>query len=93
MDRVRVLIAEDQYLQREGTRRLLEEHGEIDVVGVASDYDGVLAEARRLRPEVVLMDVKMPPTHSMEGIEAAHVIKAERPETGVVVLTQHDDEG
>lgn len=88
-----MLIAEDQYLQREGTRRLLEEHGGIDVVGVACDYDGVLAEARRLRPEVVLMDVKMPPTHSMEGIEAAHVIKAERPETGIVVLTQHDDEG
>ncbi|MDP8967895.1 MAG: response regulator transcription factor [Actinomycetota bacterium] len=93
MERLRVLIAEDQYLQREGTRRLLEEHGGIDVVGVASDYDGVLAEARRLRPEVVLMDVKMPPTHSMEGIEAAHAIKAERPETGIVVLTQHDDEG
>ena len=90
---LRVLIAEDQYLQREGTRRLLEEHGGLDVVGVASDYDSVLAEARRLRPDVVLMDVKMPPTHSMEGIEAAHAIKAERPETGVVVLTQHDDEG
>lgn len=88
-----MLIAEDQYLQREGTRRLLEEHGAIDVVGVASDYDGVLAQSRRLRPDVVLMDVKMPPTHSMEGIEAAHAIKAERPETGVVVLTQHDDEG
>jgi len=54
--------------------------------------DGVLGEARRLLPDVVLMDVKMPPTHSMEGIEAAHAIKAERPETGVVVLTQHDDE-
>ena len=53
----------------------------------------MLAEARRLRPDVVLMDVKMPPTHSMEGIEAAHAIKAERPDTGVVVLTQHDDEG
>lgn len=90
---LRVLIAEDQYLQREGTRRLLEEQGGLDVVGVASDYGGVLDEARRLRPDVVLMDVKMPPTHSMEGIEAAHAIKAERPETGVVVLTQHDDEG
>lgn len=90
---LKVLIAEDQYLQREGTRRLLEEHGGLEVVGVASDYDGVLAEARRLRPDVVLMDVKMPPTYSMEGIEAAHSIKAERPETGVVVLTQHDDEG
>jgi DNA-binding NarL/FixJ family response regulator len=91
--RLRVLIAEDQYLMREGTKRLLDEHGGLDVVGVASDYDGVLAEARRLRPDVVLMDIKMPPTHSMEGIEAAHVIKGERPDTGVVILSQHDDEG
>lgn len=91
--RLRVLIAEDQYLMREGTRRLLDEHGGLDVVGVASDYDSVLAEARRLRPDVVLMDIKMPPTHSMEGIEAAHVIKGELPDTGVVILSQHDDEG
>jgi DNA-binding NarL/FixJ family response regulator len=90
--RLRVLIAEDQYLTREGTRRLLEERPEIDVVGIAADYDGVLAEARRLQPDVVLMDIKMPPTYSMEGIEAAHAIKAERPETGIVMLTQHDDE-
>ena len=88
---LRVLIAEDQYLTREGTRRLLEEQG-IDVVGVAGDYDGVLEQARALRPDVVLMDVKMPPTFAMEGITAAHVIKEELPATGVVILTQHDDE-
>lgn len=91
--RLKVLIAEDQYLMREGTRRLLEEHGGLDVVGVASDYDSVLAETRRLRPDVVLMDIKMPPTYSMEGIEAAHAIKGELPDTGIVVLSQHDDEG
>lgn len=91
--RLRVLIAEDQYLMREGTRRLLEEHGGLDVVGVASDYDGVLDETRRLRPNVVLMDIKMPPTYSMEGIEAAHVIKGEYPNIGVIILSQHDDEG
>ena len=91
--RLRVLIAEDQYLTREGTRRLLEERGEVDVVGVASDYETVLDEARRLRPDVVLMDIKMPPTHSTEGIKAAHVIKDEFPETGIVILSQHDDEG
>jgi DNA-binding NarL/FixJ family response regulator len=89
---LRVLIAEDAYIAREGTRRLLEEQSGVEVVGTADDYDSVLAEARRLEPDVVLMDVKMPPTHSLEGIEAAHAIKAERPETGVVVLTQHDDE-
>jgi DNA-binding NarL/FixJ family response regulator len=91
--RLRVLIAEDQYLTREGTRRLLEERDELEVVGVASDLDGVLDQARRLRPDVVVMDIKMPPGYSMEGIEAAHAIKEERPETGVVMLTQHDDEG
>jgi DNA-binding NarL/FixJ family response regulator len=91
--RLRLLIAEDQYLTREGTRRLLEERDELEVVGVASDLESVLAEARRLRPDVVLMDIKMPPSYSMEGIEAAHAIKEERPQTGVVMLTQHDDEG
>jgi DNA-binding NarL/FixJ family response regulator len=90
--RIRVLIAEDQYLTREGTRRLLEECPPIEVVGTASDYDGVLSEFRRLQPDVVLMDIKMPPTETMEGIEAAHVIKAERPQTGILILTQHDDE-
>ena len=89
---LRVLIAEDQYLMREGTRSLLEQEDALEVVGVAWDYDSVLAEARRLRPDVVLMDIKMPPTHSMEGIEAAHAIKRERPATGIVMLTQHDDE-
>ena len=78
---------------REGTRRLLAEVPGIDVVGEASDYDSVLAESRRLKPDVVLMDIKMPPTHSMEGIEAAHVIKNELPDIGVVVLSQHEDEG
>ncbi|HEY2438321.1 MAG TPA: response regulator transcription factor, partial [Solirubrobacteraceae bacterium] len=90
---LRLLIAEDQYLAREGTRRLLEERDELEVVGVASDLATVLAEARRLKPDVVLMDIKMPPDYSMEGIEAAHAIKEERPQTGVVMLTQHDDEG
>jgi DNA-binding NarL/FixJ family response regulator len=87
-----VLLAEDQFLTREGTRRLLEDRPELEVVGMAGDYDGVLAEFRRLVPDVVLMDIKMPPTHTIEGIEAARVLKAERPATGVVMLTQHDDE-
>jgi DNA-binding NarL/FixJ family response regulator len=91
--RLRVLIAEDQYLTREGTRRLLEERDELEVVGVASDLGSVLEQARRLRPDVIVMDIKMPPGYSMEGIEAAHAIKEERPQTGVVMLTQHDDEG
>lgn len=90
---LRVMLAEDQYLGREGTRRLLQEHGGVDVVAVAGDYDEVLAEARRCRPDAVLMDVKMPPTYSMEGIRAAHVLREELPGIGILVLTQHDDEG
>jgi DNA-binding NarL/FixJ family response regulator len=89
---LRILIAEDAYLAREGTRRLLAERDEVEVVGTATDLESVLAEAKRLRPDVILMDVKMPPTHTVEGITAAHAIKAERPETGIVMLTQHDDE-
>jgi DNA-binding NarL/FixJ family response regulator len=92
MPALRVLIAEDAYLNREGTRRLLEDCDEVEVVGAAGDLDSVLAEAARLEPDVVLMDVKMPPTYGMEGIEAAHAIKAARPQTGIVMLTQHDDE-
>jgi DNA-binding NarL/FixJ family response regulator len=91
--RLRVLIAEDQYLMREGTRRLLEETGAVEIVGVAEDYASVLSATRQLTPDVVLMDVKMPPTFTMEGIDAAHVIKQELPRTGVLILTQHDDEG
>ena len=89
---LRIVVAEDQYLTREGTVRLLEEQPGIEVVGTAGDRDEVLEAVRRLRPDVVLMDVKMPPTNTTEGIDAAHVLKAEFPEMGVVVLTQHDDE-
>lgn len=87
-----MLIAEDAYIAREGTRQLLDRCDGVEVVGTAADYDSVIEAARSLSPDAVLMDVKMPPTFSMEGIEAAHAIKAERPKTGVVVLSQHDDE-
>lgn len=90
---LRILLAEDQYLDREGTKALLQEHGGVQVVAVADDYDEVLTQARRWRPDAVLMDVKMPPTYSTEGIRAAHVLRRELPGIGIVVLTQHDDEG
>ncbi|MGQ0678345.1 MAG: response regulator [Actinomycetota bacterium] len=86
-----MVIAEDQYLLREGTRHLLEESG-LDVVGVASDFQSLLDETRKHVPDVVLTDIRMPPTLTMEGIRAAHIIKQEFPAIGVVVLTQHDDE-
>lgn len=77
--RLRLLMAEDQYLTREGTRRLLEERDELEVVGVASDLDSVLAEARRLRPDVVLMDIKMPPSYSSPAVRSPELVRSTSP--------------
>jgi DNA-binding NarL/FixJ family response regulator len=92
MTGLRLLIAEDQYLAREGARRILEDRPEVDVVGTAEDYHQVLEQDRLLEPDIVLMDIAMPPDFGTEGIRAAHAIKAVRPDTGIVVLSQHDDE-
>jgi DNA-binding NarL/FixJ family response regulator len=89
---IRVLVAEDDFLVREGVRRLIDEQDGLRVVGEAHDLDSVLAQADLLRPDVVVMDIKMPPRQSMEGIEATRHIRQRAPGTGVVVLTQHDDE-
>ncbi len=91
-ERLRIVIAEDNYLVREGTRRLLEEHGAVEIVAAVGTADELLDAVRRLRPDAVLTDIRMPPGHHMEGIEAAHKIRAEYPETGVAVLSQHTDE-
>ena len=89
---LRVVIAEDNYLVREGLRRLLEDSGEIDVVASTGNATELLDAVRRLDPHAVLTDIRMPPGHHMEGIEAARDIRAAHPETGVVVLSQHADE-
>jgi DNA-binding NarL/FixJ family response regulator len=89
---LRVVIAEDNYLVREGIRRLLEDSGEIDVVACTGNSAELLDAVRRLSPDAVLTDIRMPPGHHMEGIEAARVIRAAHPETGVVVLSQHADQ-
>ena len=88
-DRLRVAIAEDHYLVREGTRRALEDSGQVAVVaavGTAGELEEVVA---RERPDVVVTDIRMPPTHHTEGIEAAHRIRSAYPDTGVVVLSQY----
>ena len=92
-ERLRVLIAEDNYLVREGTRRLLEDSGEIEVVAAVGSAEELLDAVERLRPDAVVTDIRMPPGHDMEGIEAAHRIRARHPQVGVVVLSQHADEG
>jgi DNA-binding NarL/FixJ family response regulator len=90
--RVRVLVAEDHFVTREGLRRLLQEQSDIEVVGCAADPAEALGLAERLKPDVLLTDIRMPPTHTTEGIDLAHAIRAMLPSCGVVVLSQHDDE-
>ena len=90
-DRLRVVIAEDNYLVREGTRRLLEDSGEVDVLASVSNAEELLQAVDRLRPDAVLTDIRMPPGHQVEGIEAAHAIRKRHPGIGVVVLSQHSD--
>jgi DNA-binding NarL/FixJ family response regulator len=91
-DRLRVVIAEDNFLVREGTRKLLEDSGEIEVLAAVGDADELHKAVRRLHPDVVLTDIRMPPGHHMEGIDAAHTLRAEHPHLGVAVLSQHTDE-
>jgi DNA-binding NarL/FixJ family response regulator len=90
--RLRVVIAEDNYLVREGLRRLLEDSGEVEVLACVGTAVELLDAVRRLRPDVVLTDIRMPPGHHTEGIEAARTIRASYPGTGVLVLSQHTDE-
>jgi DNA-binding NarL/FixJ family response regulator len=90
---LRVVFAEDNYLVREGTSALLATADEIEVVGAVEGYDELLAEVEEKRPDVVLTDIRMPPTGTDEGIRAAKRIRADHPDIGVVVLSQFDDEG
>ncbi|MEA2125264.1 MAG: hypothetical protein QOI80_2046 [Solirubrobacteraceae bacterium] len=85
---MRALIADDSVLVREGIARLLE-RSDIDVVAQAGDFDDLLRKARAHKPEVAVVDIRMPPDHSDEGIRAAHAIRRELPGTGVLVLSQH----
>jgi DNA-binding NarL/FixJ family response regulator len=86
---VKVVIADDHYLVREGTRRLLESSGDVDVLAAVENSEALLDAVERLRPDAVITDIRMPPTHQMEGIEAAHEIRSKHPDVGVVVLSQY----
>jgi DNA-binding NarL/FixJ family response regulator len=85
---VRVVVADDSTLLREGVVRLLEEAG-LEVVGQAADAEELLRKARAHRPDVAIVDVRMPPTHTDEGLVAARRIRDELPEVGVLVLSQY----
>ena len=85
---MRVVLGEDSLLLRAGIARLLEDAG-IEVVGQAGDLDDVLRKVRAHKPDVAIVDIKMPPTHTDEGLKAALVIRAELPRTAVLVLSQY----
>ncbi|MDJ0665594.1 MAG: response regulator transcription factor, partial [Acidimicrobiia bacterium] len=86
---IRVIIADDHYLVREGTRQLLEASGEVEVLTTVEDGVQLRDAVDRMQPDAVLVDIRMPPSHQMEGIEAAHDIRSKHPGTGIVVLSQH----
>jgi DNA-binding NarL/FixJ family response regulator len=89
---LRVVVAEDSMLLREGVVRVLEGAG-FEVLAEASDADELMRWVRAHRPDVAVIDIRMPPTHTDEGVRAAKAIRAELPGTGVLVLSQHVEEG
>lgn len=84
---MRVVLADDSVLFREGLARLLHDEG-IEVVAAVGDADRLVVETVRERPDVAIVDVRMPPTHTQEGLDAAVVIRTQAPQTGVLILSQ-----
>jgi adenylate cyclase len=88
---ISVLLADDNLIVREGVRALIERHRDLEIVGVAADYDEVVQGAAALAPHVLVTDIRMPPSFNREGIDAAKEVRKRHPGTGVVVLSQYDD--
>lgn len=88
---MRVVVGEDNVLLREGVARLLEDSG-FEVVGRAGDAEDLLRKVRAHKPDVAIVDIKMPPTHTDEGLRAARLIRGELPDTAVLVLSQYLEE-
>jgi adenylate cyclase len=86
-----VLLADDNLIVREGVRALIERHADLRVVGVAADYDEVVEGAITCEPHVLVTDIRMPPSFSREGIDAAKEVRKRHPGTGVIILSQYDD--
>ncbi|HEX6936970.1 MAG TPA: response regulator transcription factor [Actinomycetes bacterium] len=89
---LRVVFADDNYLVREGVSALLAEVDDIELVDTVADPHSLMKSVAEHQPDAVLTDIRMPPTHTNEGIEAAKRIRAEHPSTGVVVLSQYVEE-
>ena len=88
---IRVVLAEDNYIVREGLREILAAHERVEVVATCEDLDGLLAAVESERPDVLITDIRMPPTSTDEGIRAAAALRESHPDIGVVVLSAHDD--
>lgn len=86
---LRIILAEDSLLMREGIAAVLALDGEFDLVASCSDYDQLVAAVANDQPDVVITDIRMPPTQTDEGIRAANLIRSQYPEIGVVVLSQY----
>lgn len=91
MARIGILLADDNLLVREGVRTLLEAEPDLKVLAAASDFDELLSCADRHKPQVLVTDIRMPPTFQQEGIEAAREVRKRLPGTGIVVLSQYDE--
>jgi DNA-binding NarL/FixJ family response regulator len=89
---VRVVIADDNMLIREGLAAILQDSG-FDVVGKSANPDDLLLKVRSYSPDVAVVDVRMPPTHTDEGLQAAHEIRSRHPDTGVLILSQYVEVG
>jgi DNA-binding NarL/FixJ family response regulator len=89
---MRVVVADDSVLLREGVVRLLEENG-FEVVGQAGDAEDLIRKVKAHKPDVAVVDIRMPPTNTDDGLRAALEIRAELPDTGVLVLSQYVEEG
>ena len=88
---ISVFLADDNLIVREGVRALINAHRDLRVVGVAADYDELVAGADATEPQVIVTDIRMPPTFSREGIDAAREVRKRHPGTGVVVLSQYEE--
>ena len=86
---IRIVLAEDNYLLREGTAALLSVVPEVDLLASVGDLGSLLAAVDEFRPDVVITDIRMPPDHAVEGLNAAQKIRADYPGTGIILLSQY----
>jgi class 3 adenylate cyclase/DNA-binding NarL/FixJ family response regulator len=91
VDLITVFLADDNVIVREGVRALLAQEPDLEIVGSAGDYDELIAGAEAAAPQVLVTDIRMPPSFQSEGIDAAKELRKRHPGTGVVVLSQYDD--